>query len=94
MLDTPPVPYKPPTMTTTTVSTGPAEHAYPGPVRYDIITGYPIYNEPTSGYKEGVRAVVETLRHVNAVTNARTPGYNIITGRDPMMGGGVKKVAA
>ncbi|KAJ3025562.1 hypothetical protein HK097_006656 [Rhizophlyctis rosea] len=52
--------------------------------RYDIITGIPIHNEPTSGYKEGQRAVIETLAHVTAVTNQRTPHYNIVTGRDAL----------
>ncbi|KAI9091804.1 hypothetical protein DFS34DRAFT_653264 [Phlyctochytrium arcticum] len=52
--------------------------------RYDIITGFPIHGEPHSGYKEGQRAVIETLAHVNAVANARTPHYNIITGSDAL----------
>ncbi|KAJ3148679.1 hypothetical protein HDU89_004529 [Geranomyces variabilis] len=52
--------------------------------RYDIITGYPLYGEPYSGYKEGCRAVIETFQHMDAVANARSSGYNIITGNDAM----------
>ncbi|KAI9208562.1 uncharacterized protein BJ171DRAFT_595697 [Polychytrium aggregatum] len=53
--------------------------------RYNIITGHPT-GEPYSGYKEGRRAVIESFAHIDAVTNARTPGYNIVTGHDPTKG--------
>ncbi|KAL2918735.1 hypothetical protein HK105_201569 [Polyrhizophydium stewartii] len=52
------------------------------PMRYNIITGVAIDGEPSSGFKEGRRAFVRTFAHFDAVTNARTPGYNIITGHD------------
>eukprot|EP00842_Homolaphlyctis_polyrhiza_P002263 jgi/Hompol1/3037/HPOL_006336-RA len=59
------------------------------PMRYNIITGVIIDGEPSSGFKEGRRAFVRTFAHFDAVTNARTPGYNIITGHDgrPIQGG-------
>ncbi|KAJ3327583.1 hypothetical protein HDU76_011501 [Blyttiomyces sp. JEL0837] len=53
--------------------------------RYNIISGVPIQGEPYSGYKEGRRAVIPSFAHIDSTTNARTPGYNIISNRDYLM---------
>lgn len=42
--------------------------------------------EPTSGFKEGRRAVIQTISHIDTIINARSPGYNIITGHDALSG--------
>ncbi|KAI9311452.1 hypothetical protein BDR26DRAFT_946087 [Obelidium mucronatum] len=51
-------------------------------VRYNIISGQEIGGEPYSGFKEGRRAVIQTFARIDLTTNARTPGYNIISNRD------------
>ncbi|KAI8844030.1 hypothetical protein BJ741DRAFT_589862 [Chytriomyces cf. hyalinus JEL632] len=53
--------------------------------RYNIISGAEIQGEAYSGYKEGRRAVIQTFAHIDLTTNARTPGYNIISNRDYLM---------
>ncbi|KAJ3102224.1 hypothetical protein HDU97_000721 [Phlyctochytrium planicorne] len=50
--------------------------------RYNIISGAEINGEPHSGYKEGRRAVIQSFAHIDSTTNARTPGYNIISNTD------------
>ncbi|KAJ3093040.1 hypothetical protein HK100_006785 [Physocladia obscura] len=50
--------------------------------RYNIISGNEIMGEAYSGYKEGRRAVIQTFAHIDMTTNARTPGYNIISNHD------------
>ncbi|KAJ3076894.1 hypothetical protein HDU98_010989 [Podochytrium sp. JEL0797] len=50
--------------------------------RYNILSGAEIFAEPYSGYREGKRAVIQTFAHLDMTTNARTPGYNIISNRD------------
>ncbi|KAJ3011647.1 UNVERIFIED_CONTAM: hypothetical protein HDU68_001589 [Siphonaria sp. JEL0065] len=50
--------------------------------RYNILSGDEIMGEQYSGYKEGRRAVIQTFAHIDMTTNARTPGYNIISARD------------
>ncbi|KAI8613183.1 hypothetical protein BC830DRAFT_1170470 [Chytriomyces sp. MP71] len=50
--------------------------------RYNILSGEEIHGEAYSGYKEGRRAVIQTFAHIDMTTNARTPGYNIISNRD------------
>ncbi|KAJ3004369.1 hypothetical protein HKX48_001262 [Thoreauomyces humboldtii] len=82
------------TAATEVTATAPAKAFRPGPParvgygenkpRYDIITGYPLYGSPYSGFKEGQRAVIETFQHMDAVANARSPHYNIITGSDAL----------
>ncbi|KAI9324359.1 hypothetical protein BDR26DRAFT_881590 [Obelidium mucronatum] len=57
-------------------TTAPPKH------RYNIISGDEIMGEQYSGYKEGRRAVIQTFAHIDMTTNARTPGYNIISARD------------
>ncbi|KAJ3215350.1 hypothetical protein HDU67_000565 [Dinochytrium kinnereticum] len=55
-------------------------HSYTA--RYNIISGAEINGEPHSGYKEGRRAVIQSFAHIDSTTNARTPGYNIISNTD------------
>ncbi|KAJ3289542.1 hypothetical protein HDU79_003982 [Rhizoclosmatium sp. JEL0117] len=50
--------------------------------RYNIISGHEIHGEAYSGYKEGRRAVIQTFSRIDLITNARTPGYNIISAKD------------
>ncbi|KAI8836342.1 hypothetical protein BC829DRAFT_447925 [Chytridium lagenaria] len=45
-----------------------------------------IKGEPYSGYKEGRRAVIQSFAHIDSTTNARTPGYNIISNTDSRPG--------